>query len=203
MLLRYLPTGMLQSNCYIAGNNGEGIVIDPGSRASDIIRLAEEMKLDIKYILLTHAHIDHICSVDEIRDKLDAKVMIHAADAPALSNGMLNGSVMFADSRTFKEADTLLKDGDSFDVGGMKIDIIHTPGHTPGGICIKIEENIFTGDTLFRMSVGRTDLGNGNHKDLINSIKNKLMVLDNDSVVYPGHGESSTIGFEKKNNPFI
>lgn len=203
MLLRYLPTGMLGSNCYVVGNSGEGVIIDPGSRASDIIRLVEEMKLDIKYILLTHTHIDHITSVDEIRDRFGAKVMVHEADAAAMSDGMLNGSALFASSKTFRDADIFLKDGNNFEVGGMRIDIIHTPGHTPGGICVKIENSIFTGDTLFRMSVGRTDLGTGNQRDLMNSIKNKLIVLDDSVAVYPGHGESSTIGFEKENNPFI
>ena len=203
MQLRYLSTGMFESNCYIVGDNGEGILIDPGTRASSIIKLAEEMKLDIKYILLTHAHIDHICSLDEVRNRLEAKVMVHEADAPALSDEMLNGSALFTTGMTFKEADILLKDGYTFDVGSMKFEIIHTPGHSPGSICIKTGNALFTGDTLFRMSVGRTDLGKGSHRDLMNSIKNKLMVLGDNVVVYPGHGESSTIAFERENNPFI
>ncbi|HHV99365.1 MAG TPA: MBL fold metallo-hydrolase [Clostridiaceae bacterium] len=203
MELRYLSTGMFESNCYVVGNNGEGIVIDPGAKASSIVKLVEEMKLDIKYILLTHAHIDHMCYLDEARSMLNARVMVHEADAPALSDEILNGSALFTIGMTFKEADILLQDRYSFEVGGMKFEIIHTPGHSPGSICIKTGNYLFTGDTLFRMSVGRTDLGKGSHRDLMNSIKNKLMVLDDNVVVYPGHGESSTIAFERENNPFI
>ena len=203
MQLRFLSTGMFESNCYVVGNNGEGIIIDPGSKASSIINLVEEMKLDIKYILLTHAHIDHMCSLDEVRSSLGAKVMVHEADAPALTDEILNGSALFAIGRTFKETDILLEDQYNFEVGGMKFNIIHTPGHSPGCICIKTGNALFTGDTLFRMSVGRTDLGKGSHRDLMDSIKNKLMVLDDNVIVYPGHGESSTIGFERENNPYI
>lgn len=194
---------MFESICYVVGDKGEGIIIDPGTSAFSIIKLVEEMKLDIKYIVITHGHIDHICSLDEVRNRLGAKVMIHEADAAALTDEILNGSALFATGRTFKEADILLTDGYCFEVGGMKFEIIHTPGHSPGSICIKTGNVIFTGDTLFRMSVGRTDLGRGSHRDLINSIKNKLMVLDDDVVVYPGHGEPSTIGFERENNPFV
>jgi len=194
---------MFESNCYVVGNNGEGIIIDPGNKASSIIDLVNEMKLEIKYILLTHAHIDHMCSLDEVRSALGAEVMVHEADAPALSDEVLNGSALFAIGRTFKKADILLVDGYSFEAGGMEFNIIHTPGHSPGSICIKTGNYLFTGDTLFRMSVGRTDLGKGSHSDLMNSLRNKLMVFDDNVIVYPGHGESSTIAFERENNPFI
>lgn len=203
MILKRLPTGMFSSNCYIVGDKGEGIVIDPGVCSSELFEAVDKVSLKIKYILITHAHIDHICSVDEIRKAMGATVAIHEADASLMGNSILNGSKMFTTAATFKDADLKLKDGDILEAGGLKFEIIHTPGHSPGGICIKVGNNIFTGDTLFKMSVGRTDLGNGEHGTLINSIKEKLMTLDDETVVYPGHGTSSTIGYERRNNPFL
>lgn len=203
MLLKRLPTGILQSNCYIIGEKTKGAVIDPGVSASEIIRAADDMGLEIIYIILTHTHFDHIKFMDDLRDRAGAKVLAHEADAPALSDSWLNGSVLFGQSETFREADKLLKDGDIIDVDGISLEVIHTPGHTPGSICIKANNWLFTGDTLFRMSIGRTDLGNGSHEDIMRSITQVLMKLDDDTVVYPGHGTSSTIGFERKHNPFI
>jgi len=203
MIFKRLPTGMLASNCYIIGDNCEGAVIDPGAKAQDILEMAEQTKLIIKYIILTHSHIDHIISMDEIREKLDAKVFVHKDDATSLPDPWRNGSKLFGLDKTFKPADVFLKDGDIINIGDLKVEIIHTPGHTPGGICIKVNDNIFTGDTLFRMSIGRTDLGNGDQDDLMNSIKEKLMKLDDKTMVYPGHGTATTIGYERKNNPFI
>ena len=203
MVFKRLATGMLASNCYIIGKDGEGVVIDPGADAMEIVNAINEMKLKIKYIILTHAHIDHIISVDELRESLGAKVLLHENEARALSNPFYNGSGLFGLKKVFKEADSVLKDGDSLEVGGMKLEIIHTPGHTSGGICIKTGDKIFTGDTLFMMSIGRTDLGDGDQDQLMDSIKNKLMVLADDLKVYPGHGTSTTIGYERENNPFI
>ncbi|NSW90580.1 MAG: MBL fold metallo-hydrolase [Firmicutes bacterium] len=203
MVLRRLPTGMLASNCYIIGENKKGVIIDPGANSEDIMEMVRQTGLDIEYIILTHAHVDHIISMEELRQRLKAKVLIHKDDAQSLANPWYNGSKLFGINKTFSPADILLKDKDVVDVGGLELEIIHTPGHTPGGICIKTNGNLFTGDTLFRMSIGRTDLGNGDYDHLIDSIKNKLMILDDRTVVYPGHGTTTTIGYEKKNNPFI
>lgn len=203
MIFKCIPTGMLSSNCYVIGDLGEGVVIDPGTECDEIVEAASGNGLEIKYIILTHAHLDHICSVDKLRGKTNAKVLIHEADADALLDSRLNGSALFGLSNTFRVADILLKDGDVFYAGGLKLEIIHTPGHTPGGICIKAGNCIFTGDTLFRMSIGRTDLGNGSYDDLISSISGRLMKEGDDTVIYPGHGASSTIGYERKNNPFV
>lgn len=203
MVFKRLATGMYGSNCYIMGEGGEGVVIDPGADAGEITEAVEELKLKIKYILLTHAHIDHIVSMDKLRTSLGAKVMLHEKDAKALSNPFLNGSGLFGLKRVFNEADGLLKDGDVLEAGGLKLEIFHTPGHTSGGICIKAGNMIFTGDTLFMMSIGRTDLGDGDMDQLMDSIKNKLMKLDSDIKVYPGHGTSTTIGYERANNPFM
>lgn len=202
MILKRLPTGLLSSNCYIIGDNGEGAIIDPGAKSQDILELVKQSGLTIKYLILTHAHVDHIISVDEIRERLGAEVLVHEDDALALADTWLNGSKLFGLDKTFKSADVLLKDGCIIDIGSLKLEIIHTPGHTPGSICIKVNDFIFTGDTLFRMSVGRTDLGNGDQEDLMNSL-DRLMALDEGMIVYPGHGTATTIGYERKNNPFI
>jgi glyoxylase-like metal-dependent hydrolase (beta-lactamase superfamily II) len=203
MIFEILPTGLFSSNCYILGDNGEGVVIDPGVEAGEILGAAEKNSLKVKYIILTHTHIDHICYMDELRDLTGAKVAVHKADSDTFSNPVLNGSVLMGQNISFKDADIFLKEGDVLEVGSLKLNIIHTPGHTPGGICIKVDNNIFTGDTLFRLSIGRTDLGRGSYEELINSIKSRLMILDDNVKVYPGHNEPTTIGFERKNNPFL
>ncbi len=203
MILKRLPTGMLASNCYIMGNDNEGVIIDPGANSEDILEMVRQTGLNIKYIILTHAHVDHIVSVDEIRYKLKAKVLIHQDDGESLSNPLHNGSNCFGIKKTFDPADILLKDKDIINLEDLRLEVIHTPGHTPGGICIKAKDNLFTGDTLFRMSIGRTDLGDGDNDDLMNSIRNELMTLDDKTVVYPGHGTATTIGYERKYNPFI
>lgn len=203
MVFKRLTTGMLASNCYIIGECGEGAVIDPGAKASEILKAVNELNLKIKYLILTHAHIDHILSMDELRRVLGAKVLVHEMDEGTLSNPLMNGSGLFGLSKVFGEADGLLKDGDVLMVGGMKLEIIHTPGHSSGSICIKAGSSIFTGDTLFMMSIGRSDLGDGDYELLMDSIKNRLMTLSDDTKVYPGHGTSTTIGYERENNPFV
>jgi hydroxyacylglutathione hydrolase len=203
MILKRLKTGMFGSNCFIFGDNGIGAIIDPGCGMEEILEAVSESGLKIAFIIITHCHIDHIITTDRIRYELGAKVLIHEKDAASLTNPLYNGSRMFGSGLTFKDADMLLKDGDVLDVGGLKVEIIHTPGHSPGGICIKVDNIVFTGDTLFRMSKGRTDFDNGNEDQLDRSIKEKLMVLNDDVIVYPGHGISTTIGFERKNNPWL
>lgn len=203
MFLKCLPTGIFASNCYILGDSGEGAIIDCGVKAGEVKEVIEKAGLKIKYIILTHGHIDHIAEVDRIREITGAKVVMHKDDAQSLSNSMLNGSTLLGSSAEFKSADGILNHGDVLEVGGLKLEVIHTPGHTPGGICIKVEDKVFTGDTLFRTSIGRTDLGNGNYGDIINSIKTRLMTLDESVTVYPGHGGDTTIGFEKRHNPFL
>lgn len=194
---------MFGSNCYLVGDGGEGIIIDPGVKSGDIVKAAADLKLAIKYIILTHTHIDHICSVDQLREASGGKVLAHEADAPALTDFWLNGSAIFGKAESYKAPDIFVKDGDLLTAGNVEFMIIHTPGHTPGGICIKTGDNIFTGDTLFKLSIGRTDLGNGDYNSIMNSIKNKLMSLGDETIVYPGHGASTTIGYERRHNPFI
>lgn len=203
MYIKCLSTGMFGSNSYIIGNNGLGAVIDAGVDAAEIADEAQKAELEIKYIILTHAHIDHIAYGYDLKKITEAELFIHEEDAPLLKQPRLNGSILIGTPRTFDDADILLKDGQILRLGETELEIIHTPGHTPGGICIKAGDSVFTGDTLFQMSIGRTDLGAGNYIELMNSIREKLLRLDDNIVVYPGHGPSTTIGIERKCNPYI
>lgn len=199
MFLKRITTGMLSSNCYIIGDAGKAAVIDPGVEHEEIAEVLDTQKLTLEYIILTHAHIDHILHMEELLAARGGKVVIHDEDALLLGNPMLNGSVLFGLKKTFREADLRVKDGDSLELGGIRLEILHTPGHTPGSMCVKAEGCIFTGDTLFRLGVGRTDLGAGDQTRLMNSLK-KLMKLDSGLKVYPGHGSATDIGYEKDNN---
>lgn len=199
MFLKHLTTGMLSSNCYILGDAGEGAVIDPGVEHGCVAGILEEQRLALKYIILTHAHVDHILQMEELRLACGGKVVIHEEDGPLLGNAILNGTIAFGLNLTFDEADLLVKDGDSLELGCVKLEILHTPGHTPGSICVKAGDCLFSGDTLFRLGVGRTDLGAGDYNCLMNSLK-KLMKLDESLKVCPGHGSATDIGYEKNNN---
>lgn len=192
-------TGLLSSNCYILGEGGEAAVIDPGMAAEDIKQVLSAQQLSLKYIILTHAHIDHIYKMEQLRSMCGGKVVIHNDDAPLLDNPVLNGAALFGLDTVFGEADICVKDGDTLEVGGLKLEVLHTPGHTPGSMCIRVGDELFTGDTLFRLGVGRTDLGTGDHDLLVKSL-NRLMKLKDDIKVYPGHGSVTDIGYERKIN---
>lgn len=195
--MKCLPIGMFGSNCYILDDGDEGIVIDAGVESTDVMKAIEESNLKIKYIILTHGHIDHICHVDDLREKTGAKVIINKFDAVCLNDSRLNGSIFFTDAKVFKAADGFVEDGDILEAGNLKFQIIHTPGHNPGCICIKVGDFVFTGDTLFKRGIGRTDLPGGDFESLADSIKNKLFKLPDETKVYPGHGDPTTIGQEK------
>ena len=203
MVLKVLPTGMFGSNCYIIGENGEGIIIDAGADAGEIMNAVGEAGLTIKYVILTHGHVDHIRSADKLRERTGAPVLVHEADGSYLTDPELNVSDLCGMALVLKKADRLLKDGDTVKAGGLDFEVIHTPGHTPGGVCIKVNNLLFTGDTLFRASIGRSDLPGGSGNQLVASINDRLMVLEESTVVYPGHGPTTTIGHEKKNNPYL
>ncbi len=203
MEIKRLLHGIFDSNCYIIYEDGKGVVIDPGVRIEEIEKELGKLNIEIKYIFLTHAHIDHIVSVDKLKEKTKALVAIHELDSKSMQSEHYNRSNAFGLNYSFKPADILLKGGDKIKVGNMEFEIIHTPGHTSGGICIKIDNCLFSGDTLFRMSIGRVDLGDGDMSLLMNSINNVLMKLNEEITVYPGHGTTTTIGYEKQNNVYI
>ncbi|NLW45562.1 MAG: MBL fold metallo-hydrolase [Syntrophomonadaceae bacterium] len=206
MILRGLDGGGMGANCYIIGceETREGAVIDPGAGAEAILRIIREENLKIKYIINTHGHIDHIGANARIKEATGADILIHEADAKMLTSAAANFSMLMGRRITSPPASRLLKDGDIIKIGTtIELEVIHTPGHTPGGICLKTGNILFSGDTLFAGSIGRTDFPGGSYKTLINSIKEKLMCLDDDVIVYPGHMQPTTIGFERKHNPFL
>lgn len=199
-----IPAGIYAANSYIvySENTLKSIVIDPGGDAETIFKNIKDNNLDVKYIVLTHGHGDHIGAVEKLRDILNAKLLIHKDDVNMIKNPEMNLSNMMVRAVSL-EPDEVLKDGDKMQVGDLEIEVIHTPGHTRGGICLKIDGHLFTGDTLFKRSIGRTDLSGGDYDALINSINNNIFTLEDNTIVLPGHGENSTIGEEKTLNPYL
>jgi len=196
-----LEVGPMGANCYVIAFTGtkEACLIDPGGEHQRIKDFIKTRGLNLKFIINTHGHGDHILG----NDYFSVPVYIHKLEKDYLMDPKKNLSGMFGLSLKLSEASKLLEDGDKVYLNDLELEIIHTPGHTPGGISIKLDGVVFTGDTLFAGSVGRTDLPDGDEEMLFDSIKNKLFVLDDDTVVYPGHGEETTIGKEKGTNPYI
>ncbi len=205
MVFEGFGVGPMDANCYIIGceETGIGAVVDPGAEGRRILSRLENHGLKCRYIILTHGHIDHVGSLNEVHQATGAEVLIHKEDAGMLTSPAQNLSLFMGSMLKFKAADRLLQDGDKIQVGNVTLEVIHTPGHTPGSICLKVGNDLITGDTLFAGSVGRSDFPGGSHTVLINSIKTKLLSFPDETKVYPGHGPASTIGAEKKFNPFL
>ncbi|MBZ4644843.1 MAG: hydroxyacylglutathione hydrolase [Petroclostridium sp.] len=205
MILKVLPVGQLKANCYIFGdeNTNEVAVIDPGDEGQRIYDVIVQNGYKVIYIIATHGHVDHISAIKYLKEKSGAQVVIHQEDSEALLDSQKNLSALLGYHSIQVPADIKVMDGKVLNVGKYRLQIIHTPGHTPGGICILVDKILFSGDTLFEHSIGRTDLPGGNHQQLIKSIQDKLFVLPDDVQVYPGHGDKTTMGSEKKFNPFF
>ncbi|WZL71529.1 MBL fold metallo-hydrolase [Clostridiaceae bacterium 35-E11] len=205
MIIERIPAGIYAANCFVIGceETKKAAVIDPGGDAEDIIKYIDEHELELQYILLTHGHGDHIGGVVEIKAKKEVPVLIHEDDAFMLQNANKNLSKLMSGPDIELIADRLLRGGEIIELGALALHISHTPGHTPGGICIKVEDCLFTGDTLFANSIGRTDFEGGSFEKIIDSIKSKLLIYDDETKVFPGHGPASTIGRERVSNPFI
>ncbi|WFA09844.1 MBL fold metallo-hydrolase [Tissierella sp. Yu-01] len=200
-----LQAGIYAVNCYIvySKNTMDGIVVDPGGDAEAIKNYIEENNISLKSIVLTHGHGDHIGGVKELKEYYNVPVFIHEDDAEMLEDCSKNLSSSMAIGCVELTPDGLLNDNDIIEVGDLEVLILHTPGHTKGGICLKIKDHLISGDTLFNSSIGRTDLYGGNFDTLINSIKTKLLVLPEDTTVLPGHGQPTTIKAEKYGNTFL
>lgn len=205
MILETVCIGSMQVNCYIlaSGKNSSTIIIDPGDEEDKIKRVLNKHKLSPAFIINTHGHIDHIgCD-----DKFGVPVYIHTQDAPLLKNPSLNLSGFLVLPFSVKSKIHTVEDKQNLGVDNLRLEVIHMPGHTPGGIVLLMKEPqdkiLFTGDSLFYQGIGRTDFPGADEKLLIKSIKEKLLKLADDTVIYPGHGPSSTIGEEKTNNPFL
>lgn len=205
MIFKRLQTGVYAVNCYIIADDRtkDAIVVDPGGDFDDIANIIQKEELHVKYILLTHGHGDHIGALADVKQVTGALIGIHANDAEMLADPAKNMSPQTVGTAVSATADLLLDDGQQLTFGDQTLTVIHTPGHTRGGVCFRIDDFVITGDTLFRASVGRSDLHGGNQNQLIKSIKTKLFTLPDQTDVYPGHGAASTIAYEKKVNPYV
>lgn len=206
MLVKCLAVGPMLANCYLVWceETKEALVIDPGGEGGRILAEIKRKQLQVKYIVNTHGHVDHIAANREVKEGTGGKILIHAEDAPLLTSPNLNFSMYMGIPVKGPTAEVLLCEGEEIILGSrVELAVIHTPGHTRGGICLKADDAIFTGDTLFAGSIGRTDFPGGSYQELLDSIKNKILCCDDDCIVYPGHGPPSTVGHERTYNPFL
>jgi glyoxylase-like metal-dependent hydrolase (beta-lactamase superfamily II) len=193
------------ANCYILGceSTKEAVVIDPGDDADRILMELSKAELRVKYLINTHGHFDHVGANKRMKEVTGAQLAIHPDDEPMLSQ-LSRSALMFGMSvEDSPPADMLLEDGDEITFGDITLKVIHTPGHSKGGVCLYTKGHLFAGDTLFAGSIGRTDLEGGDYDTLISSIKNRLLSLDENTIVYTGHGLETTIGNERRMNPFL
>lgn len=201
-----VTVGMFEENCYLYAcpQTREAVIIDPGDEAERILETIQEFKLIPKYIINTHGHIDHICAIDAVSAVYPVPLAIHSADVPMYTDERNAALYERAAPLVQRKPDILLKEGDQLTFGSLTLEVLHTPGHTPGGICLVSNPYcVFSGDTLFQRSIGRTDLEGGNYEQIVSSIREKLYKLDDELVVFPGHGEPTTIIEEKHENPFV
>ena len=206
LLVRGVVVGVFQENCYIIGSRqtGEAICFDPGDEVDEIRALAREMRVTITKIACSHAHLDHIMAVRALKEETGAPFLLHQSDQelarqmPEQARNLL-GRV----EKPAPEPDGYLADGDDVEIPGISLKVLHTPGHTPGSICLYGHGMLFSGDTLFRQSIGRTDFPGGSFPQIMESIVSRLMTLPDETIVRPGHMEQTTIGAERRANPFV
>ena len=206
LILECLIVPPFESNCWILGSSETqtAVVIDPGDEAG-ILKTLEAHKLTLKYLIHTHGHLDHVSATAALQHETGAPVLIHEADQILLDNLTLQGTMFGLAAPEPPTVDRYICEGDRIKWGEYTLSVIETPGHSPGGVCLNLEGEkiLFAGDTLFQDSIGRTDLWGGDYEQLLDSIREKLWQLDDDTIVCPGHGPRTTIGREKRENPFL
>ncbi len=205
MIIKKLEVGPIMANCYILGceTTKEAAVIDPGDEADRILMTLAEDGLTVKAIINTHGHFDHVGANKRMKEATAAPIMIHPEDEPMLEQLKRSAASWGMAAENSPPADRVLADNDEIKIGTITLTVLHTPGHSKGGICLATKGHVFVGDTLFQSSIGRTDLPGGDYDTLISSIKTRLLSFDDETKVHPGHGPDTTIGRENKMNPFL
>ena len=209
MILEKLVVGPFQCNCTILGckKTREAVIIDPGDEAELILARIKALQLKPKFLIHTHAHLDHVGGTADVQEQCGGESCLHRGDEPLFDNVAMQAALFGLPTPRTGKIDQWIEDGDTIPFGAEKLQVLYTPGHTPGSVSFLWEQaagdQIFTGDTLFNRSIGRTDLWGGNYEQIIASIQNKLLPLKENTIVHAGHGPNSTIGEEKRANPFL
>lgn len=208
MIHEILPVGVLACNCSIVGDEatGEAVVIDPGDDIERVREILARHKLRARYIVATHAHIDHVGGIEKLQRATGAAVLMHKGDLPLYQNLAMQATWLGVRPPGVVEVNQFLKEGDSLRWGSLALEVLHTPGHSPGSLSLHLpgkHKRIFSGDTLFQGSIGRTDLWGGSYEQILRSIHNTLLRFPDETPVYPGHGPPTTIGEERESNPFL
>jgi hydroxyacylglutathione hydrolase len=206
MIINSFHAGPLAVNCYVVTDDEtkKTFIVDPGGYNKVMVNYIKEQSLEVEYIILTHGHGDHIGGVPDLAKEFPgAKIVAGIHERPMIENANMNASTMMFGYPVSFSADLYVTDEETLKVGNMELKFFHTPGHTKGGMCILVEDVVFSGDTLFRQSIGRTDFPGSSYPEIKRSIHEKLFTLPDETKVFPGHMDPTTIGFEKENNPFV
>jgi hydroxyacylglutathione hydrolase len=205
MLVETLVVGPLQVNCFIAAcpETGAALVVDPGDEGVRILSRLRALGLELKTIVNTHGHFDHVGGNSLLQEETGSELLIHQADLPLLQRAEAHAAAYGLQTVASPAPTRILSGGENLRLGTLTFEVIHVPGHSPGGICLFTEGHLFSGDALFAGSIGRTDLPGGDYDTLIEGIRRRLLVLPEATVVHPGHGPDTTIGREKADNPFV